>query len=70
MTSTNKPLGLTDRQLAAIKRAAKRLPGSERAEFLQAVAAHLGAEPTDSAVEIAIDAELALNRLPAFVGSK
>ena len=63
-----KPIAFTNTQVKLIQNAAKRLPRSERADFLEAVANHLGAQPSDAAVELAIDAELALGRLPAFVG--
>ena len=60
------PLALTDRQLALVAEAAAVLPQPSRDQFLQGVASHLGSEPTDHAVQAAIDAQLQINQLPAF----
>jgi len=60
-------LSLTDRQLGLIQQAAKTLPVSSRDEFLRGVARHLGDEPTDKAVIAAVDAQLAINRIPIFL---
>jgi hypothetical protein len=62
----NKPLSLSDRQLAEIKAAAKTVPPDLRGDFLQGVA-YLGSEPTDAAVAQAIAAQLSLGRIPAFL---
>jgi hypothetical protein len=61
------PLSLTDHQLRAIKRAATRVPVKARDEFLQAVARQLAGEPSDAAVQAAIDVQLTLGRTPEFV---
>ena len=61
------PLGLSDCQLRLIKQAVETLPVNSRDEFLRAVAAHLGSEPSDKAVQAAIDAQLSINRLPVFL---
>jgi hypothetical protein len=60
-------LSLTDHQMSLVRRAASALPISERDEFLRGVAHRLGGEPTDDAISAAIDAQLALNRLPTFL---
>ncbi len=59
-------LGLTDYQLDQVKRAAAALLPSQRAAFLEALARRLGETPSDGAVQAAIAATLATNRLPAF----
>jgi two-component system, cell cycle response regulator DivK len=51
-------LGLSDKQLALLQRAAASLPVGERDHFLQSVAAHLTGAPTDDAVTAAINAAL------------
>ena len=51
-------LALSDKQLALLQRAAASLPVGERDHFLQSVAAHLTAPPTDDAVIAAINAAL------------
>ncbi len=60
-------LSLTDAQLALIHSAAGCVPVERRSEFLQRVAAHLGTQPSDEAVQAAIDAQLAVHRLPVFL---
>jgi hypothetical protein len=62
-----RPLALTDNQLQFIQQAARSLSIGQRDRFLQGVARHLTADPTDYAVSAAIDAELALNRTPVFL---
>jgi hypothetical protein len=62
-----RPLSLSDDQLDMIRLAAETLPPLGRTEFLERVASHLGAEPTDHAVQCAIDAQLAVGRLPVFL---
>ena len=49
---------LTDTQLRAIERAAAALPPAARSEFLQHVAAQLTGEPSDMAVQTAINVVL------------
>ena len=56
-------LALTDYQLRAIQRAAAALPPATRSEFLQHVAAQLSGQPSDDAVQIAIN--LVLDRAAA-----
>jgi hypothetical protein len=58
-------LRLTDRQLALVERAARGLPIEARDGFLKTVAAHLNGDPSDAAVNSAIN--IALDRLPLFV---
>ena len=48
-------LALTDYQLYAIERAAAALPPAERSEFLAQVARHLSGQPSDAAVQIAVN---------------
>ena len=62
-----KPIALTDHQLRQVMQAAGRLPPSQRSDFLERVAKQLGAEPADTAVQAAIDAALAVGRLPVFL---
>jgi hypothetical protein len=49
-----------------INQAARALLPSVREEFLTAVERRLGDSPSDHAVQAAIDAQLALNRIPSF----
>jgi len=56
-------LALTDYQLYAIERAAAALPPAARSEFLAQVAAQLSGQPSDDAVQIAIN--LVLDRAAA-----
>jgi hypothetical protein len=44
-----KPLSLSDRQSTLVRDAAKAVPISKLDEFLQQLARHLGAEPSDAA---------------------
>jgi hypothetical protein len=60
----NKPLSLSDRQLELLKNAARAVPPRQREEFLQKVANHLGPEPSDHAVQAAVNRQLDL--LPTF----
>jgi hypothetical protein len=53
-----KPLSLSDCQLRFLIEAAKAVPVHRREAFLQQVAAHLAAEPTDQAVQAALNAQL------------
>jgi hypothetical protein len=57
----------TDKQFRSISAAAARLPRHQRNDFLTGVARRLGDAPSDEAVEAAITAQLAINRLPAFI---
>jgi hypothetical protein len=50
------PIGLTDCQLRLVESAAKAVPVRKRSEFLQQVAKHLTAEPSDAAVAAVINA--------------
>jgi hypothetical protein len=59
-----RPLSLSDRQLHLLQSAAKGVPVARRELFLQSVARHLTAEPTDEAVIAALNAQL--DRLPRF----
>jgi hypothetical protein len=56
-------LALTDYQLYAIERAAAALPVADRGEFLQQVARQLCGQPSDLAVQAAIN--LVLDRAAA-----
>ena len=51
-------LALTDRQLRLITDAAKAVPVNRRDEFLQRLARHLTPEPSDAAVQSAVNAQL------------
>jgi hypothetical protein len=62
-----RPLALTDSQLEMVRSAAASLPPASRDSFLRHVASHLGSEPGDQAVQLAIDAALAVNQLPTFL---
>jgi hypothetical protein len=53
-----KPLALTDRQLRLVQTAARAVPVAQRDTFLREVAAHLTSEPSDAAVQGAINAQL------------
>lgn len=55
---TPRPLSLSDRQLWLVTKAAKAVPVSHRDHFLQQVAAHLASEPSDDAVQAALNAQL------------
>jgi hypothetical protein len=57
----NKPLSLSDHQLRQIHAAAKALLPLQRSDFVHGVKRR----PSNEAVQAAISAELALNRLPA-----
>ncbi len=61
------PIALSDTQLALVRDAARAVPVSERDAFLQGIARHLGTGPSDDSVVAAIDAQLAINRLPTFL---
>jgi len=60
-------LSLSDYQLAQLRAAAKNLLPSQRTDFLEGVARRLGDQPSDEALQIAIAAQLATNRLPVFL---
>jgi hypothetical protein len=63
-----KPIGLTDQQLAHLKQAAQSLLlPSARDDFLTGVARRLGDAPSDAALQLAIDAQLALGKLPTLL---
>jgi len=51
-------LALTDGQLHAIERAAAALQPAARSEFLVQVARHLSGQPSDAAVQVAINVVL------------
>jgi hypothetical protein len=59
-----KPLSLTDRQVRLITEAAKAVPIERRDDFLQKLAMHLTPEPSDAAVQAALNAQL--DTLPRF----
>ena len=61
-----RPISLTDNQMRLIEHAAASLPVGARDHFLQGVAAHLTGEPSDNAVQGAVQA--ALDRTPVFLG--
>jgi hypothetical protein len=60
-----RPLSLSDHQLALLQSAARAVPVRSREQFLQGVTRHLAAEPTDAAVQAAVNA--ALDRVPVFL---
>jgi hypothetical protein len=66
----NGSLESSDHQLRQIHAAAKALLPSQRSDFVHGVKRRLGHNPSNEAVQAAISAELALNRLPAFLCSK
>lgn len=53
-------LSSSDRQLRLLRNAAQAVSVGKRDEFLRNVAAHLAAEPSDTAVEAAINSQLNL----------
>ena len=57
-----KPIGLTDRQLRLLQSAVRSVPQKQREKFVTDVAKHLSSEPSDAAVQSAINAML--DRLP------
>jgi hypothetical protein len=59
------PLSLSDRQLRFVRAAASAVPIAQRDAFLQSVARHLVGEPSDDAVQAAINATL--DRTPVFL---
>ena len=65
----NRPLSLSDHQLAEVKRATHSLPPAKRTHFLEELAKRLGAEPTNQALHEAISLvlQLSLNRIPQFL---
>jgi hypothetical protein len=58
-------LSLSDRQLRYVRAAASAVPIEQRDNFLQSVASHLPGEPSNDAVQAAIN--IALNRTPVFL---
>ena len=54
------PLSLSDRQLRLLQNAARSVPVDRRDAFVRGVASHLCNEPSDIAVEAAINAQLDL----------
>jgi hypothetical protein len=60
-------LSLSDYQLARVRAAAQTLLPSARSNFLEGVARRLGDQPSDEALQIAIAAQLSMNRLPVFL---
>ena len=65
-----KPLSLSDQQLAQVRRVARTLLPAQRISFLEALARRLGDQPSDEALEQAIAAVLAINRVPTFISFK
>jgi hypothetical protein len=59
---TTAPLALSNRQLRLVQRTALAVAPPQRDAFLHAVARHLTAEPSDYAVQAALNAQL--DRLP------
>ena len=59
-TQMPKPLSLTDRQLRLVQTAARAVPVAQRDTFLRKVAAHLTSEPSDHAVQSAVNSQLDL----------
>jgi len=59
------PLALTDHQMSMVRHAARALRPPQRDDFLQSVARHLAAQPSDSAVQAAIS--ITLGRMPVSV---
>ena len=53
-----KPLALTDKQMRLVQNAAQAVPVRRRDEFLQRLAAQLTSEPSDAAVQAALNAQL------------
>jgi hypothetical protein len=67
----NKPLSLSDHQLRQIHAAARTLLPSQSSDCVHGVwSRRLGDNPSNRAVQATISAEVALNRLPAFLCSK
>jgi hypothetical protein len=62
-----KPIGLTDFQLEEIKSAVATLLPSQRSEALAGIARHLGENPSNESVALAISMELSKNRVPQFL---
>jgi hypothetical protein len=52
------PLSLTDRQMRLVTSAARAVPVSRRDEFLRRLALHLAPQPSNSAVQAALNAQL------------
>jgi hypothetical protein len=52
------PIALSDKQLALIRHAARAVPVNRRDAFLQALARQLTSEPSDAAVQAALNAQL------------
>jgi hypothetical protein len=65
MKPFTRPLSLSDRQLRLVTNAAKAVPLARRDDFLRQVAAHLTSEPSDIAVEAALNAQL--DRIATFL---
>jgi hypothetical protein len=60
-------LSLSDYQMQQLRAAAKTLLPSARSDFLEGVARRLGDQPSDEALQIAVAAQLSMNRLPVFL---
>lgn len=58
---------LSDRQVRLVQQHAAALPVQQRSEFLRQIADHLSANPTNAAVEAAVNA--ALDRIHAFTNN-
>jgi hypothetical protein len=61
----HRPLSLTDRKMQLLRGTASALPLDQRDGFLQNVASHLTGEPSDAAVQAAVNATL--DRTPVFL---
>ena len=59
------PLSLSDLQLRLVRNAASAVPLAQCDGFLQSVASHLTGEPSNDAVQAAVN--IALNRTPVFL---
>jgi hypothetical protein len=56
----SKPIGLTDKQMRYLEQAIRAVPPPQRETFMQKVAAHLSASPSDAALASAINAQMDL----------
>ena len=60
-------LSLSDYQMQQLRAATKNLSPPQRTNFLEGIAKRLGDQPSDEALQIAIAAQLSMNRLPVFL---
>ena len=49
---TSRPIGLSDRQMRFLENAMRAVPPRQRESFMQKVAAHLSASPSDDALAV------------------